>query len=186
MTEGMSENSRFWRHPSFSDLGLLKARFTRHRYDLHTHPTYVIAVITAGCERIRIGNRNVVAPAGTVALVNPEEWHDGESGADQGWAYRTFYPSVALLQSVARELGKDQAPVFPRNVIDDAALAEAMSVAHEASTSADPTRAETSMLMALRCLILRYGDWGKQPEAFEEIGRAPQSFPLRAGDRGQP
>jgi AraC-like DNA-binding protein len=170
MTAGMNENSRFWRHPSFSDLGLLKARFTRHRYDLHTHPTYVIALITAGCEKIRIGNRNVVAPAGTVALVNPEEWHDGESGAEEGWAYRTFYPSVALLQSVARELGKDQAPVFPGHVIDDVVLARAMSAAHEASTSADLTRAETSMLMALRYLMLRYGDWGKQPEAFERSG----------------
>ena len=107
----MQETREFWRHSRFHDLGLLKARFRRHRYELHTHPTYVIALITEGCERIRIGNGAVVAPAGTIAVVNPEECHDGEPGAEGGWAYRTFYPSVALMTAVARELGRT-APRF--------------------------------------------------------------------------
>ncbi|TIW43521.1 MAG: AraC family transcriptional regulator, partial [Mesorhizobium sp.] len=92
-----TEIRKYWRHPCFPDLGLFKARFTQHRYELHTHPTYVIALITSGCERIRIGRHSVLAPAGAIAVVNPEEWHDGEQGADEGWAYRTFYPSVPLL-----------------------------------------------------------------------------------------
>ncbi|MER9231209.1 AraC family ligand binding domain-containing protein [Mesorhizobium sp. M0622] len=80
-----AETGKYWRHPCFPDLGLFEARFTRHRYDLHTHPTYVIALITSGCERIRIGRQSVLAPAGAIAVVNPEEWHDGERGADEGW-----------------------------------------------------------------------------------------------------
>src|SRR5277367_2016046 len=84
----VQETKEFWRHARFRDLGLLKARFRRHRYELHTHPTYVIALITEGCERVRIGNQSVLAPAGSVLVVNPEEWHDGEAGADEGWAYR--------------------------------------------------------------------------------------------------
>ncbi|MER8921550.1 AraC family ligand binding domain-containing protein [Mesorhizobium sp. M0802] len=76
------ETTQFWRHPRFRDLGMLKARFTRHRYQLHTHPTYVVALITQGCERVRIGNETVLAPSGTVLLVDPEIWHDGEAGAD--------------------------------------------------------------------------------------------------------
>ena len=46
---------KFWQHPSFCDLGLLKARFTHHRYARHTHPTYVVALVTEGCERVWIG-----------------------------------------------------------------------------------------------------------------------------------
>src|SRR5277367_2200785 len=49
----VQETKEFWRHARFRDLGLLKARFRRHRYELHTHPTYVIALITEGCERVR-------------------------------------------------------------------------------------------------------------------------------------
>lgn len=166
-----AETTQFWRHPRFRDLGMLKARFTRHRYDLHTHPTYVIALITQGCERVRIGSQTVVAPSGTVLIVNPEVWHDGEAGADAGWAYRTFYPSVPLMSTVAAELGQDRAPLFSQAITDDSDLVQAVGMAHHGSTSGDATSAETSMLIALRKLILRYGDWGgRQREAVESFG----------------
>jgi len=168
--EDGQETREFWRHRRFRDLGLLKARFTRHRYELHTHPTYVIALITEGCERIRIGNHSVVAPAGTVAIINPEECHDGEPGAEGGWAYRTFYPSVRLMTAVAGELGEDGPPLFSSKLIEDSGLARAMAIAHESSTSRDATSAETSMLVALRQLILRYGNWGGRPEPVQSSG----------------
>ncbi|WP_245454974.1 AraC family ligand binding domain-containing protein [Mesorhizobium sp. M9A.F.Ca.ET.002.03.1.2] len=172
-----TETRTYWRHPCFPDLGLFKARFAKHRYELHTHPTYVIALITAGCERIRIGRHTVVAPAGTVAVVNPEEWHDGEQGADEGWAYRTFYPSVPLMTAVARELGQNRAPVFSRAIVEDSHLAAALAAAHEGSTSQDATKAEASLLVALRRLIVRHGDWSGRADEVEPSG-SPQRFSL--------
>jgi AraC-like DNA-binding protein len=172
-----TETRTYWRHPCFPDLGLFKARFTRHRYELHTHPTYVIALITAGCERIRIGRQRIVAPAGTIAIVNPEEWHDGEQGADEGWAYRTFYPSVALMTAVGRELGRDGAPVFPRAIVEDGHLATALAAAHEGSTSKDATQAEALLLAALRRLIVGHGDWSGRVEPVESTG-SQQRFSL--------
>ncbi len=172
-----TETRKYWRHPCFPDLGLFKARFTRHRYELHTHPTYVIALITAGCERIRIGRHSVLAPAGTIAIVNPEEWHDGEQGADGGWAYRTFYPSVPLMAGLARELGGDGDPVFSHAIIENSDLAEALVAAHEGSTSQDATKAEASLLVALRHLIVRHGDWSGRSEAIESSG-SRQRFSL--------
>ncbi|MER8638934.1 AraC family transcriptional regulator [Mesorhizobium sp. M0954] len=169
-TNEAAETGKYWRHPCFPDLGLLEARFTRHRYDLHTHPTYVIALITSGCERIRIGRKSVLAPAGTIAVVNPEEWHDGERGADEGWAYRTFYPSVPLMSALARELGRDGAPVFSRATIEDSSLAAALTAAHQDSTSPDTITAETSLLVALRRLIVRHGDSSGQAEEIESSG----------------
>jgi AraC-like DNA-binding protein len=165
-----AETTEFWRHPAFRDLGMLKARFTRHRYELHTHPTYVIALITRGCERVRIGNQIVVAPSGTALIVNPEVWHDGEAGADDGWAYRTFYPSVPLMSAIAAELGQDRPPLFSQSIMNDSDLVRALALAHQGSTSSDATMAETSMLVALRKLVLRYGDWGGRPEEVESFG----------------
>ncbi|CAH2402846.1 HTH araC/xylS-type domain-containing protein [Mesorhizobium ventifaucium] len=165
-----TEIRKYWRHPCFPELGLFKARFTQHRYELHTHPTYVIALITAGCERIRIGRQKIVAPAGTIAVVNPEEWHDGEQGADEGWAYRTFYPPVPLLAGLAHELGRADAPVFSRPNIDDSDLAAALMAAHQSSTSPDAMQAETSLLVALRCLIVQHGDWSGRVEEIESSG----------------
>jgi AraC-like DNA-binding protein len=168
--EQAQEKSEFWRHSCFRDLGLMKARFTRHRYEPHTHPTYVIALITGGCERIRIGNHTVVAPAGTVAVVNPEECHDGEPGAEGGWAYRTFYPSVPLMMTVAQELGQNHPPLFFPTLIEDTDLIRLLILAHVNSTSRDTIGAEASMLVALRHLILRYRASGARPEHVEDSG----------------
>lgn len=57
MSEPRQETQEFWRHAAFRELGLLKARFRKHRYDRHTHDGYVIALITEGCERVRVGRR---------------------------------------------------------------------------------------------------------------------------------
>ncbi|MER9419877.1 AraC family transcriptional regulator [Mesorhizobium sp. M0306] len=169
-TNQAAETGKYWRHPCFPDLGLFEARFTQHRYELHTHPTYVIALITFGCERIRIGRQSVLAPAGAIAVVNPEEWHDGERGADEGWAYRTFYPSVPLMTALARELGRDGAPVFSRATIQDSGLAAALAAAHQGSTLPDTLTAESSLLVALRRLIVRHGDSSGQAEEIESSG----------------
>lgn len=162
------ETQQFWRHRSFRDLSLLRARFQRHRYDLHTHPTYVIALITAGAERVRVDRRTVVAPAGSVLIVNPEEWHDGEAGAEEGWAYRTFYPTVSLLSAIASELGGDHAPVFSKRLIEDATLAQLLAAAHERSLSQEAIDAETSMLIALQRLILDHADHGPRCEKSDQ------------------
>lgn len=165
-----TEAQKFWWHPRFPDLGLFKARFTDHHYDLHTHATYVIALITEGCERIRVGRNCIVAPMGTIAVVNPEEWHDGEQAAEGGWAYRTFYPSVTLFTAIARELGRDSAPIFVRQAIEDRELAGALAMAHEHATAADSLEAETSLLIAFRRLILRHADRGPQREEIRHSG----------------
>ena len=152
----MHDTAFFWKHPSFRDLGLLRARFTRHRYELHTHPTYVIALITDGCEQLRVGRHQITAPTNSVIVVNPEECHDGEPGSEAGWAYRTFYPSVQLMTCVARELGRDDCPVFPAAAIDDPVAAHMLAVAHRTAERDTDDDAEASMLLALRHLLIRH------------------------------
>jgi AraC-like DNA-binding protein len=158
MARGVADERQvFWRHPGLAGLCLLKARFTRHRYALHTHPTYVVALVTAGCERLRVGRRQVVAPAGHIILVNPEECHDGEPGAEGGWAYRTLYPPVDLIADIARELGDGRLPMFPRPVVEDPEVAQALAAAHrDAGDAGEAIMAEASMLAALRLLLLRH------------------------------
>ncbi len=155
-----AERAVVWRHPRFHDLSLLRARFRWHRYELHTHPTYVIALITGGCERLRVGGRREVAPVNAIIMVNPEECHDGEAGCDEGWAYRTFYPTVDLMGAVARELGQVSLPLFPRTILSDPALADALALAHRTAEEGDADAAEATMLLALRRLIVRHSDGG--------------------------
>ena len=175
----MGDLTKFWRHPRFDDLCLLKARFIRHRYKLHTHPTYVLAVVTQGCERLRIGTRREIAPAGSIIIVHPEECHDGEAGIAEGWSYRTLYPSVALMCDVARELGRQATPVFGSRVIDDRSVADMLWRAHQAAEGDDPDEAELAMLVALRMLIMRYADNDSGTETDDRSG-ARRRFALYA------
>ncbi|WP_292402979.1 helix-turn-helix domain-containing protein [Mesorhizobium sp.] len=94
----------------------------------------------------------------------------GKQGADEGWAYRTFYPPVPLMAGLAHELGRADAPVFSPANIEDNDLAAALMAAHQSSTSQDATQAETSLLVALRRLIVRYGDCSGRVEEIESSG----------------
>lgn len=162
--------TQYWRHPGLHDLCLLKARFTRHRYELHTHPTYVVALITGGCERLRIGSRQTAAAAGSVLIVHPEECHDGEAGADVGWSYRTLYPTVPLMTNIARELGRAGPPVFGAPVIDDPLAARLIANAHVIAETDDGEAAGACMLAALRYLILHHADASRGAEPIERSG----------------
>jgi AraC-like DNA-binding protein len=74
------------------------------------------------------------------------------------------------LASVARELGQDCVPLFPRAFIDDRELANALAVAHANSVTADVPVAESSMLIALRQLIQRHADLHARREPLETSG----------------
>jgi AraC-like DNA-binding protein len=149
--------ARFFRHPSFRDTLMLRASFTRHRYELHTHSTYVIAIVTRGAERLRVGAHRHVAAKGAIILVNPEEVHDGEAGTEEGWAYRTLYPPASLLRQVAAELGGRNLPAFRHAVIEDPGLEAKLIDAHRLAETGD-VDAEAALFVSLRLLILRHAD----------------------------
>lgn len=144
--------------PALDGLELLSARYREHAYSLHTHPTYVVGVVTAGVEALRVESRGLVAPVGALILVNPEAPHDGERGCEAGWSYRTCYPSVALMREIAEDLGAPAPPAFAGLVLEAPEIAGAFVQAHRLSQGDDALAAETAMLAALRALIRRFGD----------------------------
>ena len=153
-----NEPAVFWRHPRFEEIGFLKASFTRHRYDLHTHPTYVFGVVTRGVERLRAGRRSYAAPTGSIIIVNPEEVHDGEAGSEAGWTYRTCYPTQSFMARTMQELGVRGLPAFGRVVMSDRRLVESFLVAHAAAEADDLVEAETSLLEFVRVLVSQCTD----------------------------
>jgi AraC-like DNA-binding protein len=160
------ERAIYWRHPCFTEIGFLKASFRRHRYDLHTHPTYVFGVVTRGVERLRVGRRSYLAPAGSIIVVNPEEVHDGEAGAEEGWSYRTCYPTQGFMSATMQEMGRHGLPAFAPVVMSDRHLAESLLRAHAMSEGDDPIDAEASLLEFVRDLVLRCG--GAEPAGGDE------------------
>lgn len=74
------------------------------------------------------------------------------------------------MSDVARELGSDEIPLFPRAVIDDPPLAGLLAIAHQAAEPDNDEDAEASMLIAVRHLIVEHADRRHRSEPCEHLG----------------
>ncbi|MDX8495009.1 AraC family transcriptional regulator [Mesorhizobium sp. VK22B] len=168
------EAAKLTRHEGLGGLEMLAARYRDHAYALHTHPTWVFGVVVAGVEKLRIGRRQHLAPAGSIIIVNPEEPHDGEKGAPAGWAYRTCYPDAALMAEIAEDLELRGLPMFSEGIVQAPELARAFVRAHRLAGKLDQ---EAAMLVVLSKLAKRFGD-GKVRDRASEAGETARRFRL--------
>lgn len=170
---GAGEYARLWRERRFDRMECLSARFRNHVYTPHTHDTYVIGVIVGGVERYRYRGTENLAPAGSVLALDPGELHDGRP-AEDGYAYRMFYPSPALFENALAEALDRPGPLphFHEAMLPDRGLYDALRTLHSGldQGESDPLRAETDLLRALVAASLRHGNLGRR---LRPAGREP-------------
>ena len=163
------DRARFFRVARHDALDCLAASFRQHAYAPHTHDTYVVGAIMAGCETYRLNGVRQHAPAGSVCFVHPGEVHDGEP-AGEGYAYRMSYPSLGMLTEVGEELcGKRGTPRFRLAVTSDPDLAARFGAAHHAlELSGQALMADERMLGVLAEMMRRYADIVIKPAGTRE------------------
>ena len=171
---GRGEDVRFWREPRYDGLECLSATFRTHRYVPHTHETYAVAAVLDGCEAFNHRGVRHYAPAGSLAIVCPDELHDGEP-AGEGFVYRTVYPSIDLMRSIAEDISGapvEGTPGFAMSVVSDAELATELAGLH--ATLADPRRAvlerDTRLVAFFANLLRRHGGLDARPRLGRETG----------------
>ncbi len=141
-------------------LQLLRASFRTRTFPRHSHEGYGVGVIEQGALGFYYRGENVVAPAGRINTVNPDEVHTGQAAAEGGWSYRMFYFSADVLQQMGEEVfGRPVSlPFFTAGVIEDPDLAGLIRQAH--SQLSDPRTArlekETLWLTMVSLLIVRH------------------------------
>ena len=146
--------------PDLPGLQLLRASFRTRTFPRHSHEGYGVGVIEQGALGFYYRGENVVAPAGRINTVNPDEVHTGQAAAEGGWTYRMFYFSADLLQQMGEEVfGRPVSlPFFTAGVIEDPDLAGLIRQAH--SQLSDPRTArlekETLWLTMVSRLIVRH------------------------------
>ncbi|MEZ0069248.1 AraC-like DNA-binding protein [Streptacidiphilus sp. MAP12-20] len=144
------ESAHYWQHPALPGVDLLRAHYVRHSFGKHTHDGYVLASITAGVEAFHYRGGLEVAPAGSVALVEPDRVHTGHAGVPDGWSYQVLYPSSAQLASVAAELGAAPgSPGFGTAVVHDDELTRLVQQTHRAAEQNQVLAASTFLRLAL-------------------------------------
>jgi AraC-like DNA-binding protein len=147
---------------SFPEYELLEARYLRHRFSLHTHDSFVLAVVEGGAELLHVDGAEVVAYPGDVVLLSPGEVHDGAAFGAAGFAYRAVYPARCLVgETFELPPAALRTRCFASNVVTDPAAADALRAAHHRLAGmGDPLAGESALVEALRLLWDRYGTLG--------------------------
>lgn len=151
------EHVRISRPAILGEPELLHASYVTHRFPRHTHDGYGFGVIERGALAFRYRGEQVVAPAGAINLVIPDEPHTGEPADDRGWTYRMFYLSAELMERANRELaGPPGLPFFRPGVVSDPALAGQLVALHRAlQRGGSPRLMVESHLVALLIQFIR-------------------------------
>lgn len=137
--------------PILGGVEVLRARYVTQTFSRHFHDGYAVGCIEGGAMRFRYQGENLVASGGQVNLVVPGEAHDGHGAGSDGWAYRMFYlRPEALIEAAGELMTRPGLPDFRMGVIDDPALAGAISRTHRLLECPDtPTLEKETRLVAL-------------------------------------
>lgn len=165
------DTADFWRVPRYSGLDCLRAAFRRHAYVRHTHETFAIACVSAGCETFFYRGAQRYATPGTVCVVHPDEPHDGEPHGGY-FIYRTLYPSLDLIREIAEDarVGRPaDGPWFPEVVMQDPLLAAEFRALHDVlgANAASALETDTRLVSFFARLVARHGG-GALPPATRE------------------
>jgi AraC-like DNA-binding protein len=120
------EEAVLWQDPALGGIELLRATYRTFEFAPHAHETFAIGVTERGAQTFTSRrHREVVMPAGTIAVVNPGEVHTSRAGDSSGWSYCMLYPAFGLLQEIADDVRgrRGGLPFFAQAVIEDPELA---------------------------------------------------------------
>jgi AraC-like DNA-binding protein len=91
------ERSTYFRPPQLPGVEALHARFVRHAYVPHSHPTWTVAVVHDGAARFEVDATQQRANRGELFVLEPDAVHTGMAAVPEGWAYKVLYLDPALI-----------------------------------------------------------------------------------------
>ena len=112
---------------------LLRAWFAGHGYDRHRHDTYAIGVTDVGLQVFDYRGATETSTPGRVAVLHPDEAHDGRAGTSAGFGYHIVYVAPSRIAEAARAIrGRVCALPFARAAVSTSrTLARAVDAAFQ-------------------------------------------------------
>src|SRR3954447_8812156 len=134
---GVGEHAAYFRPDGLDGIEALHARFVRHAYRPHSHPTGTVAVVERGAARFTVDATDQRAGSGELFVLEPEAVHTGMAAVPEGWQYKVLYIEPELLP--AWDERDKPAPRAARwTVFRDPALRGALLDAHRALAAEPP------------------------------------------------
>ena len=154
-----NNRAEFWSTPEIGGIGLLHAAFSTLSFAPHVHEELVVVVTEAGAGRfLSAGTRDLLPPR-AVVVFNPGVPHEGGVLDARGWHYRAMYVGPDAFERLSETVFERSGviPFFPRNILDDTALAERILAVHRGLEVRDTRLArETTLLETLVPLLDRH------------------------------
>jgi AraC-like DNA-binding protein len=91
------EYSTYFRPRGLPGIEALHARFVRHAYRPHSHPTWTVAMVERGAARFDLDATEQRAGQGELFVLEPESVHTGMAAVPEGWSYKVLYIEPQLL-----------------------------------------------------------------------------------------
>jgi AraC-like DNA-binding protein len=134
---------------------LMRADFSDHAFERHSHDCFAIGVTTYGIQRFRCKGTQYDSRPGDLVLFNPDDDHDGCRGTADGFRYTMWYVPDAFVAGCV-----DGNRYFSSPHATDRRLAGTFSAlsASLAQTPAESLRAETLMRAFLGAMLARHGE----------------------------
>jgi AraC-like DNA-binding protein len=145
--------THFSRHTGFETL---HANLDAFNFAPHAHDEYVIAVNTAGFERVRLDGRTLEVEPLTMTVYNPGQVQSG-SGS-QGWSFRAAYLQPTVVQQLAHDWHVSAGSIlFAHPVIEDPEIVRGFLKWHVSLKQSSNLETETNLSGWLGLLLERYG-----------------------------
>lgn len=133
----MNEYAAYFRPEGLTGIEALHARFIRHAYRPHSHPTWTVAVVEQGAARFTVDASDERAGSGELFVLEPEAVHTGMAAVPEGWQYKVLYIEPELLSAWdERDAAGPRAARW--TVFRDHALRAALLDAHRALAEDPP------------------------------------------------
>lgn len=148
-----------WTLLGFHNLRFMRAWFVQHAFKPHAHDYFVLGIIERGVQSFTHERQRHITTPNHLIVINPGEMHTGESVVADGFQYRAFYPTQALMRSVARAFAPDAdaLPRFGGSVRHDPQLFRMFQRLHQQSETVDVSMAlEEDLNRFLVTLVRRH------------------------------
>ena len=143
--------SEYDKLPILDGLELLNAKSHTLDFPFHTHNTFNIALILDITFNVKLNDKSLKAPKGTISITNPNEVHATPCDSDLGNSFFTYYVSPEVI----KKLNKGNSVFFEDKTIYDQYIFDELYYL-SSNYKRNLIEFENRLIVALRKLVLKY------------------------------
>lgn len=163
----MPETIEYKHLSQLPDVELSLGKFRHFSFAPHVHLDFHIGAVTQGAQRYLHKGRQLVLTPGSLATMNPDMMHTGQSANDSGYVTRVLSVPVSLVADIARARGRNEW-FFKAGLQLDNQLYHQFISLHQALYQQLPAlAAEPALMEFVEALLLKHGESATEANAYK-------------------